>query len=157
MNLLLVPALVSLVAVGLLVLLVGAGMVLQLSRRSAPAGRSLLWYSSTSLWLAIVFAWAGPVTLALVLGLAFGQRGYLLGLWASGPVGLLVGLAWARRHPGGRHVLRGKPVGWWILGGIAFALLGLGLWLAWQGANEAAAPNLRTGFWPWLAHTVGLK
>ena len=157
MNILMAPALVSLVAVGLLVLSVGAGMVLQLSRRSGPAGRSLLWYSSTALWMAIIFAWLGPFTLAAVLGLALGERGILLGLWASGLVGLLVGLVWARRHPGGQHVLRGKPRSWWIVGGIAFLLLGFGLWLAWQSANAAAPPNLRMGFWPWLARSAGLK
>jgi hypothetical protein len=157
MNLLMAPALVSLVAVGLLVLAVGAGAVLQLSRHSAPAGRSILWYSSTSLWMAIVFAWVGPLALATVLGLAFGERGVLLGLWASGPVGLLIGLVWARRHPGGQRLQRGKPVGWWILGGIAFVLLGLGLWLAWQSAMDATPPGRRIGFWLWLAQTVGLK
>jgi|GEM_PF-5439706 len=157
MNLLLAPALVSLVAVGLLVLAVGAGIVLQLSRRLAPAGKSLLWYSTTSLWLAIIFAWVGPFTLAFVLGRVLGNWGYSLGLWGSGPVGLLVGLVWARRHAAGRQELRGKPVTWWILGGIAFLLLAVGLWLAWESASDMARPAERVGFWSWLARTVGLK
>jgi hypothetical protein len=123
----------------------------------APAGKSLLWYSSISLWMAIIFAWLGPFALAPALGLALGERGFLVGLWASGPVGLLVGLVWARRHPGGQHVLRGRPRSWWIVGGIAFLLLGFGLWLAWQSSNAAAPPSLRMGFWPWLARTVGWK
>jgi hypothetical protein len=80
MNVLAVPALVSLVATGFLVLGVGAGMVLQLSQRLAPAGKSLLWYSSTSLFLAIIFAWVGLFTLAPVLGLAVGERGFFFGL-----------------------------------------------------------------------------
>jgi hypothetical protein len=151
------PALVSLAAAALLVLAIGAALVLQLSPRSAPAGKSLLWYSSISLWMALIFAWLGPFTFAAVLGLALGERGIQVGLWASGPVGLLVGLVWARRHPGGQHVLRGKPTSWWIVGGIAFLLLGFGLWLTWQSANAAAPPNLRIGFWPWLARTAGWK
>src|SRR5437868_12732813 len=157
MNLLLVPALVSLVAAGLLVLAVGAGMASQLSRRSAPAGRAILWYSSTALWLAIIFAWVGPFTLAVALRLALGEGGVLLGLWAGGPIGLLIGLVWARRHPGGQYALRGKPVGWWIVGAIALVLLGLGPWLAWQASNEAVPPNRRIDFWLWLAQTVGWK
>jgi hypothetical protein len=155
MNLLLAPALVSLAAAALLVLAIGAAMVMQLSPRLALAGKSLLWYSSISLWMAIIFAWVGPFTLAVVLGAVLGERGILLGLWASGPVGLLVGLLWARRHPGGQHVLRGKPRSWWFVGGVAFLLLGFGLWLAWQSAN-AGAP-FRMGFWPWVARTAGLK
>jgi hypothetical protein len=157
MNLLMAPALVSLADATLLALAVGAAMVLQLSPRLAPAGKSLLWYSSTSLWMAIIFAWLGPFVIAPALGLALGERGIRVGLWASGPVGLLAGLVWARRHPGGQHVLRGKPRSWWILGGAAFLLLGFGLWLAWQSANAGAPPNLRMGFWPWLARTAGLK
>jgi hypothetical protein len=152
-----VPAIVSLVAAGLLVLAVAVGLAMQLGRRWAPAGRSLLWYSTTSLWVAIIFAWVGPFTLAMVLRLALGERGFLLGLWASGPVGLLVGLLWARRHAGGRQVVRGRPRHWWIVGGLAFLLLGFGPWLAWQSANDAAPPNLRMEFWPWLARTAGLK
>lgn len=106
--------------------------------------------------MAIIFTWLGTVTLAFGLAMVLGKEGFVLGLWASGAIGLLVGLMWARRHPGGgQHVLRGKPVRWWVLGGVAFALLGVGLWLAWQSANDATPPNLRTGFWPWLAHTVG--
>jgi hypothetical protein len=157
MNVLMAPALVSLVATGFLVLGVGAGMVLQLSQHLAPAGKSLLWYSSTSLFLAIIFAWVGPFTLAAVLGLALGERGYLFGLWASGPVGLLVGLVWARRNSGGQHILRGKPVSWWIAGGMAFVLIGLGLWATWQCAMDSIRPDRRIGFWLWLASTVGLK
>jgi hypothetical protein len=157
MNMLMAPALVSLVATGLLVLGVGAGMVLQLSQHLAPAGKSLLWYSSTAIFLAIIFAWVGPFTLAVVLGLALGERGILFGLWASGPVGLLVGLVWARRNFAGQHVVRGKPVSWWIAGGMAFVLLGLGLWLTWQNAMDSTPPGRRNGFWIWLACTVGLK
>jgi len=155
MNLLLAPAMVSLAAAALLVLAVGAAILLQLSPRSAPAGRSLLWYSSLSLWMAIIFAWVGPFTLAGVLGAVLGERGIRLGLWASGPVGLLVGLVWARRHPGGQYLLRGKPRSWWIVGGLAFLLFGLGLWLAWQSAN--AGPSFQIGFWSWLARTAGLQ
>jgi hypothetical protein len=154
MNILAVPALVSLVATGFLVLGVGAGMVLQLSRRLAPAGKSLLWYSSTSLFLAIIFAWMGLFTLAPVLGLAVGERGFFFGLWASGPVGLLVGLVWARRNSGGQHILRGKPVSWWMVGGMAFVLLGLGLWLTWGIAMDSEPPNRRIGFWLWLERLV---
>jgi hypothetical protein len=72
MSVIMAPALVSLVATGFLVLGVGVGMVLQLSQHLAPAGKSLLWYSSTSLFLAIIFAWVGPFTLDAVLGLALG-------------------------------------------------------------------------------------
>jgi hypothetical protein len=157
MNMLMAPALVSLVATGFLVFGVGVGMVLQMSQRLAPAGKSLLWYSSSALFLAIIFAWVGPFTLGAVLGLALGERGILFGLWASGPVGLLVGLVWARRNSRGQHILRGKPVSWWIAGGAAFVLLGLGLWLTWQNATDSAPPRLRIGFWLWLARTVGFK
>jgi hypothetical protein len=130
-------------------------MVLLLSRHSAPAGRTVLWYSSTALCMAIIFAWVGPFTLAVILGLALGEPGICLGLWAGGPLGLLVGLVWARRYPRGPYVLRGKPVGWWIVGGIAFVVLGLGLWLTWQNANGAMPPDRRISFWLWLARTVG--
>jgi hypothetical protein len=109
MNLLIAPSLVSLAAAALLGVAVGGAIVLQLSPRLAPAGKSLLWYSSISLWMAIIFAWVGPFTLAVVLGAVLGERGILLGLWGSGPVGLLVELVWARRHPCGQHVLCGKP------------------------------------------------
>jgi hypothetical protein len=156
MNILMAPAIVSLAAVGLLVLAVGGGLALQLNRRTAPAGKSILWYSSTSLWMAIIFAWVTSLPLALVLGPALGGRGFLVGLWVSSLLGLLVGLVWARRHPGGRHLFRGRPISWWIVGGFAFALLGLGLWLTWQSANDAVRPRDRVGFWLWLSRTIGL-
>jgi hypothetical protein len=157
MNILLVPALVSLVAVGLLVLCVAAGMVLQQSQSLASVGRALRWYSFSSLCMAIICAWIGPFTLAAVLGLALGEWGFLFGLWASGPIGLLMGLAWARRHPGGQDVRQGKPLRWGIVGGIAFVLLGLGLWFTWQASNAAAPPDHRLGFGLWLARILGLK
>jgi hypothetical protein len=157
MNLLMAPALVSLAAVGLLVLTVVVGMVLQVSPRSAPAGRLLLWYSTTSIWTAIVFAWLGPFTLALVLSMILGERGAVLGLWGAGPLGFVVGFLFARRYRAARQGRRGMPLGWWVLGGVALVLLGVGLWLTWVSANSGAPPNLRMSFWSWLGHTVGLR
>jgi hypothetical protein len=157
MNPFMAPALASLVAVGLLVLSVGVGAVLQLSRRTAPVGKLILWYTTTALVMAIIFAWLAPIVLVPVLGLTLGERGARLALWGSGLIGLVVGILWARRHPGGQHVFRGKPVRWWILSAIALVLFGLGLWLAWQASTDMERPAYRVGFWTWLAHTVGLK
>jgi hypothetical protein len=157
MNLLMAPAIVSLIAVGLLVLSVAVGIVLQVSPRSAPTGKSLLWYSTTSLWMAIVVAWLGPFTLALVLSMLLGERGVVLGLWGGGPLGFVVGFLLARRYRTTQRGRRAMPLGWWVLGGAAFVLLGVGLWLAWVSANSGAPPNLRMDFWTWLGHTIGLS
>jgi hypothetical protein len=157
MNLLMAPALVSLAAVGLLVLAVGLGLALQLGRRSASAGRALLWYSSTALFTAILFAWVVGVPLCMALAAVFGDWGARIGLWGAGPLGLFVGLVWAHRHPEGQHAVRRKPLMWWLGGATAFALLGVGLWLAWQGSNAAERPDRRIDFWSWLGRTAGLK
>jgi hypothetical protein len=143
MNLGVIPALVSLVAVGLLVLGVGVGLLLQLGQRSAAAGRRLVRYSAASCLSAIVFAWAAALPLGAALGLAFGEEGVLIGLWVSGPLGLLVGLWWTYRHPGDGRSLPGKSVLWWVLGGLALGLLALGLLLTWQGYKESQPPRFK--------------
>jgi ABC-type Fe3+ transport system permease subunit len=133
MNPLLLPALISLVAVGLIVLCVGAGLVMQLSPSLARTGKSLVRcsYVSQCIWILVVWM---PFVLAEVLGRFSNSKGVgLIGFLAGAPIGLLVGLACARRNRRGI----------WILGGIAFVLLGLGLWFTWQLSNELEPPKPR--------------
>ncbi len=140
MNLTAIPTLVALVAAGLLVLSVAVGLLLQLNAHWANVGRSVVYYSGASLLMAIIFSCAGGLPLGFMLGMGFSDEGVLLGFWASGPIGLLVGLAWARRNRGARHVFLGRRVSWWILGCVAFGLLLLGVWFTKEAYEEMAGP-----------------
>lgn len=140
MNLPVIPTLVALVAAGLLVLSMAVGLLLQLNPRWGHLGRSVVYYSAASLSMAIIFSCAGGLPLGLLLGMAFSDSGVLFGFWASGPIGLLVGLEWARRNRGARHVFLGKRVSWRILGGVAFGLLLLGVWFTKEAYDDMAGP-----------------
>jgi hypothetical protein len=109
-NLILIPMIVSVVALGLLVVAVGVGSLLTLGqfRRHGEAIRRRGSYAATA---ALVFAWAGLMFAAVVGGLA-GDRVAVAVLWGSGPLGFLVGLVWspgARREDAPPFQARGEP------------------------------------------------
>jgi len=118
----------------------GVGLLLQISRRSAPAGKSIIWYSSAALLPAIVCSGVGALPLGQVLGLALGDVGVLFGLWAAGPIGLLAGFIWAWRHPGAQRYLLTNPVIWWIMGLLVLVLLLVGIWLGGQIMDTGQPP-----------------
>ena len=119
-------------AIGLLVLGLVAGLLLQISRGSATAGKSIIWYSSAALLPAIVCSGVGALPFGQILGLALGDAGVLFGLWAAGPIGLLAGFFWAWRHPGVQSPLFASALTWWIVGILIFVLLFIGIWLGGQ-------------------------
>ena len=96
MNLLLIPAIVSVCALEVLIVGPGIGTLLTLDAGSAKAGREIRRRCGWGGTAAIVFAWTGFLP-ALVAGQLAGDRAGILVLWASGPVGFLVGVLWPPR------------------------------------------------------------
>jgi len=129
MNVLLIPMLVSLVAVGALVIAVAASGLLSLSEQAAPAGKSLLRYSVGSFLSAIVFAW-GAVPVCLALWGIVGEGAAILALWAGGPVGLILGLLLAGRRRAHKQTL--------LVAGLLLvpAVVRAGDWPQWRGPNR---------------------
>src|SRR5882672_402186 len=100
MHLILIPAIASVVALGLLVLTVGAASLLMLAPSFAAAERALRHRATTSLIAALVFAWLG-VALAMPLWGLIGDWAAIALLWANSPLGFVIGLVWsprARQH-----------------------------------------------------------
>jgi hypothetical protein len=128
------------VAIGLLVLGLVTGLLLQISRRSAPAGKSIIWYSSAALLPAIICSGVGALPFGQILGLAFEDVGVLFGLWAAGPIGLLAGFFWAWRHPGVQRPIFNSAITWWIVGILIFVLLFLGIWLGGEIMDTGQPP-----------------
>ena len=97
MNLIFIPIIVSVVALGLLVVAVVVGSLLTLDVNSADTGRAIRRRGGAATAAALVFAWAGLMFAAIVGGLA-GDRAGVAVLWGSGPLGFLVGLMWSPRE-----------------------------------------------------------
>jgi hypothetical protein len=133
----LIPLFIALAAIGCLVAAVSVGVLLHWSPRFAPLGSAILWYSFPSFVTAIIFSLAVTFSLAAtlplmyVLSLVFGDSGGVIGLWASGPLGLLLGLGVAFRYRS-RQAMFANPAWRWTIGGITLAVLIGGVWLALQ-------------------------
>jgi hypothetical protein len=127
----LIPLFIALTAVGSLVLAASVGLLLHWSVRFAPLGRAILWYSFPSFGTAIIFSLAVTLPLMYVLSLVFGDSGGVIGLWASGPLGLLLGLGFAFRYRS-RQAMFANPAWRWAIGGTTLLLLFGGVWLALQ-------------------------
>src|SRR5688572_13010143 len=97
MNLLLIPALATVLALVALVVAIGVGSLLAAEPGSAASGRALRRRGTSAALAALVFAWAGLVLAGLVTYLA-GDRAGVMALWASGPLGFVVGLVWPPRE-----------------------------------------------------------
>jgi hypothetical protein len=94
MNLILIPTIVSVVALCLLVVAVGVGSLLTLALISADTGRAIRRRGINAAAAALVFAWAG-LMFAAIVGAFAGDRVAVAVLWGSGPLGFLVGLVWS--------------------------------------------------------------
>ena len=105
MNLILIPTIVSVIALAVLVVAVGLGSLLTMDPSSAEAGRTIRRRGGNAAVAALVFAWAG-IMFAAIVGALAGDRAGVLALWGSGPLGCLVGLMWpAGARPGAPQAL----------------------------------------------------
>jgi hypothetical protein len=127
----LIPLYIALVAIGCLTLANALGLTLQWSARFAPLGRAILWYSCLSLGMAIVFTFAATWPLMVLLSLFLDDWGGVIGLWAGGPLGLLLGLGLAFRHRS-RQAMFANSAWRWTIGGVTLLVLIGAVWLALQ-------------------------
>jgi hypothetical protein len=93
MNLGIIPVIMS-VAIALvcgIAALIGAALLLD--EQSRPLGRRILRSSGMALLSGLIFAWAVGM---LVCGILWNlhERAAVRALWASGPVGVVLALAW---------------------------------------------------------------
>ena len=79
----------------------------------------------------MVFSFAATLPLMCLLGSVFGDTGGVVALWASGPLGLLLGLRVAFRYRS-RQAMLANTTWRWAIGGITLLLLVGAIWLAWQ-------------------------
>jgi hypothetical protein len=146
----------ALAAIGLLAVAVLIGLLMQLSPRWALAGRRLLWYSSLSLLMAVFFTWAVTWPLMCVLSSVLGDTGGVLGLWASGPLGLIMGFYWAWRHPEGQRFFE-RPGSRWMIGGTVLVLLAAGAWLFTESTEDPRPKKVVTPAQPRGGHGTSDK
>ena len=97
MGLGLIPIYVSIAVIALCGLAALFGGVLLISSASRDAGRVVLRISGVALLTGLVFTWAGLFVCG-ILWHTLGDRVAVIALWASGPVGLLFGVAWHCLH-----------------------------------------------------------
>lgn len=97
MNPVLIPILFSVAVSAVLALVVIAALILWLSGNAA-AGKTVTRYALLAAFCGGASAWA---SVPLVIGAwrSLGDVLAVLILWASGPAGLLAGVAWARNRP----------------------------------------------------------
>ena len=93
MGLGLIPIYMSLVVIALCGLTGLFGGALMISSESRVAGRVLLRISGIALLTGLMFTWAGLFVCG-ILSHIVGDRVAVIALWASGPVGILFGVAW---------------------------------------------------------------
>lgn len=93
MGLGLIPIYMSIAVIALCGLASLFGGVLLISCESRDAGRVLLRISGVTLMTGLMFTWAGLFVCG-ILWHTVGDRVAVIVLWASGPVGILFGVAW---------------------------------------------------------------
>lgn len=93
MGLGLIPIYMSIVVIALCGLAALFGSVLLISSESRDTGRVLLRISGVALLTGLMFTWAGLFVCG-ILWHTVGDHVAVISLWASGPVGILFGVAW---------------------------------------------------------------
>ena len=93
MGLGLVPIIMSVAVIIFCSVIAVVGGLLLISKESRPTGWQILRASGIMMLTGLVFTWGGLFVYG-ILAQFIRDRDAMLALWASGPVGILFGLAW---------------------------------------------------------------
>ncbi|MCI0684939.1 MAG: hypothetical protein L0Y71_22820 [Gemmataceae bacterium] len=96
MNLLFIPMIVSAAIVGVFVAVALVGLAMALDGGSRAAGKTLFKAAGSACISGLTFAWFGGFIVLFAVS-PISEQWAILGFWASGPVGVVVGLLFSLR------------------------------------------------------------